>query len=447
MRADRLGTVFTTAALAIGLFVLPAAGLAADESRVLGLDECITMGFARDPGLRSDELEARIGEARLSEMKGQMFPSVALQGSYARLSDVAAGTLTIPHVGTVEFPAPLVNSTSVRVSVQQPLFTGQRISSSIRQAAALRDAGRGDVSRSRLELRYAITEAYWNLAKARAEEQTVRESVAQLDSHLADARKLLDQGMATHNDVLQAQMRLEDAKIELAGAENLHQISRVRLSQIIGLPWNAMIEVQEPPLEQAQAPAEKLDEVIDKALASRPEILAARSRISAQEASVDLASSGLFPSVYLTGDYTLADPNPRVFPQSDQFVGTWSVGIMASIDIGRYPQALAQAEQARDRLAQARENSHTIADAVTTDVIRAYLSLTESTQRLASLGSELQQAEENERVAAERFHQGVILSSERLDAQALLVRARLRQSQAFFDVLIDRAALEKAVSR
>ncbi|HYW83733.1 MAG TPA: TolC family protein, partial [Spirochaetia bacterium] len=123
------------------------------------------------------------------------------------------------------------------------------------------------------------------------------------------------------------------------------------------------------------------------------------------------------------------------------------VGIMASIDIGRYPQALAQAEQARDRLAQARENSHTIADAVTTDVIRAYLALTESTRRLASLGSELQQAEENERVAAERFRQGVILSSESLDAQALLVRARLRQSQAFYDVLIDRAALEKAVAR
>lgn len=447
MRADRLGTLFTAAALAIVLCVLPAAGCAADGSRVLGLEECIAMGFANDPGLRSDELEARIGEARLSEMKGQMLPSVSLQGSYARLSDVAAGTLTIPHVGPVPFPAPLVNSTSVRVSVQQPLFTGQRISSSIRQAAALRDAGQSDLSRSRLELRYAITEAYWNLAKARAQEQEIQQSVAQLDSHLADAHKLLDQGMMTNNDVLQAQMRLEDAKIELAGAEKLHQLSRARLSQIIGLLWSADIEVQEPSMEQAQPPEENLDQVIGMALASRPEILSSRSRISAQEASVELARSGLFPSVYLTGDYTVADPNQRVFPQTDQFVGTWSVGIMASIDIGRYPQALAQAEQARDRLAQAKENSQKIADAVTTEVIRAYLALTESTRRLASLASELQQAEENERVAEERFRQGVILSSENLDAQALLVHARLRQSQAFYDILIDRAALEKAVAQ
>lgn len=446
MRPEWLGTIIRAATLVIGLAVVPSTQLAADESRVLGLEECIQLGFARDPGLRADALEARIGDARLREMRGQLFPSVALQGSYARLSDVAAGELATP-VGPISFPTPLVNSTSVRVSVQQPLFTGQRISSSIRQAEALRDAGSSDLAKSRLELRYAITQAYWNLAKAGAQEQAIRESVAQLDAHLADARKLLDQGMLTNNEVLQAQMRLEDSRIELAGAANLHQLARVRLSQMVGLPWNTLIDVEEPPLEQAQPPAENLDESIGRALAARPEILSSQSRISAQEASVDLARSGLFPSVYLTGDYILADPNQRVFPQSDQFVGTWSVGIMASIDIGRFPQALAQEEQARHRLSQAWENSRKIADAVTTDVIRAYLDLTEATQRLASLAGELHQAEENERVAAERFRQGVMLSSERLDAEALLVRARLRQSQALFDVLIDRAGLERAVAR
>jgi outer membrane protein TolC len=271
--------------------------------------------------------------------------------------------------------------------------------------------------------------------------------VAQLDSHLVDARKFLEQGIVTNNEVLQAQMRLEDAKIELAGAENLYTLARVRLSQMVGLPWNTLIDVQEPSLEQVQGPVETLDQSIAKALAGRPEILSSRSRISAQAASVDLARSGLFPSVYLTGDYTMADPNQRVFPQSDQFVGTWSVGIMASIDIGRYPQALAQEVQARGRLLQAQENSRKIADAVTTDVIRAYLDLTEAIQRLASLALELQQAEENERVAAERLRQGVILTSEWLDAQSLLVRARLRQSQSLFDVLIGRAALERAVAR
>ncbi|HVO40750.1 MAG TPA: TolC family protein, partial [Spirochaetia bacterium] len=188
-----------------------------------------------------------------------------------------------------------------------------------------------------------------------------------------------------------------------------------------------------------------LADLVSRALANRPELQSARSRVSAQEAAVDTARSGLFPSLFVTGDYTFADPNQRVFPPVDQFTGTWSIGILASIDVGRYPQYLAQEEQARGRLDQARESSRKIADAVTADVIRAYLNLQEASGRLASLREETAQAEENDRVTQERYRQGVALSSESLDAQTLVVRARLREQGALFDGLVARAALARAV--
>lgn len=194
-----------------------------------------------------------------------------------------------------------------------------------------------------------------------------------------------------------------------------------------------------------QAPKESLSDLVAKALASRPDIQAARSRVTASEASVDLAQSGLYPNLFVTGNYTLANPNQRVFPQSDQFVGTWSIGLLASIDVGRYPQVLAQTEQARNKLSQALQGSRQIADAVTADVIRAYVTLNEALGRRASLHEEAVQAEENDRVTQERYRQGVALSSESLDAQTLLVRARLRENSALFDCQVARAALERAV--
>ena len=177
--------------------------------------------------------------------------------------------------------------------------------------------------------------------------------------------------MATNNDVLQARMRLADAQIELAGAETSRDIARVRLALLIGLPWSGGIDIPDTPGTVVEPPVESLQELVSLALSNRPEIQAARFRVAAQEASVDAAHAGLFPSVFLTGDYTVADPNQRVFPQVDQFTGTWSVGVMASIDIGRYPQVLAQEDQARNRLGQARENTRKIADAVTAEVVRA----------------------------------------------------------------------------
>jgi len=380
------------AVMALALCAAPALVAPADSPRIVSLEECLRLGFAADAGLRVEELETRISDARIHEMQGQYLPSLSLQGGYSRLSEVAGGSMSSnvsfggpPTPVTITFPSSLDNSTSLRLALQQPLFTGQRIASSIRQAEALRDSSKGDLGTSRLDLRYSITEAFWNLAKAKTQVQAISQSVTQSDTHLADAKKLLDQGMATNNDVLQAQMRLEDMKIELASAQSAQEIARTRLAILIGLPWSESIEVPDNAAPNVQAPVESLQDLVTRALSSRPEIQASRSRVTASEASVDLARAGLFPNLFVTGDYTLADPNQRVFPQSDQFVGTWSIGILASIDIGRYPQVLAQEEQARNKLTQAQQSSRKIADSVTADVIRAYVTLKEAVGRLASL--------------------------------------------------------------
>ncbi len=432
------------AALAIALCAVPLAG--ADDTRVVDLEECLRLGFAHDAGLRSDELETRIADARLREMRGQYLPSLSVQGGYSRLSDVRAGEISTPFSPQpIQLPPSLNDNTSFRLSLQQPLFAGTRIASSVRQAEALRDSSRGDLAKSRLDLRFSITEAFWNLAKAKTQAQAISQSVMQAETHLDDAKKLQDQGVATHNDVLQAEMRLEDAHIDLAGAQSVRDIARSRLAILVGLPWSADIDIPDIPAQAITMPTDSLQDLVTRALASRPEIQAARSRVTASEASVDIARAGLFPNVFITGDYTVADPNQRIFPQSNQFDWTWSIGILASIDVGRYPQVMAQEEQARGRLTQAQETSRRLQDLVTTDVIRAYITLSEAVGRLASLHKETAQAEENDRVTQERYRQGVALSSESLDAQTLLVRARLREDGALFDCLVAKAGLERAV--
>ena len=325
---DSILAVAVCAALA--LFAAHPVRAGADAVQVVDLQECIRLGLASDAGLRVDAMEAGIADARLRELQGQYFPSVIVQGGYSRLSDVAPGTMSV-NLGpagqqTITFPSSLDNSTSVRLSVQQPLFTGLRIASTIRQAEALRAGSSGDTAAARLELRYTIAQAFWNVAGSKTQVATFAQGAAQARVHLDDAAKLLGQGMATNNDVLQARMRLADAQIELAGAETARDIARVRLALLIGVPWSEGIDIPDSPAVVVESPAETLQDLVTLALSSRPEIQAARFRVAAQEASVDAAHAGLFPSVFLTGDYTVADPNQRVFPQADQVPGTWSVG-------------------------------------------------------------------------------------------------------------------------
>ena len=235
----------------------------------------------------------------------------------------------------------------------------------------------------------------------------------------------------------------------MARAAGAREMAWVRLAQLIGVPLAPAMDIDEA--EAARAPAAApgvaggLEDVVSRALASRPEIAGARSRVGAQEAAIDIARAGLYPSVFLIGDYTLADPNPRVFPAEDKFTGSWSVGIMASFDIGRYPQVAAQEEQAKTRAAQARENARKLSDAVAAEVVRAALTLNTALQVYASMKAETAQAEENLRYVQERLRQGVALESASLDARTVLERARLREQAGLYDCLIARAGYERAV--
>jgi len=121
------------------------------------------------------------------------------------------------------------------------------------------------------------------------------------------------------------------------------------------------------------------------------------------------------------------------------------VGLMASFDIGRYPQIAAQEEQARNRAAEAREAARRVSEGVAAEVVRAAIILNAALQTYSSLKIETAQADENSRFVQERFRQGVALASANLDAQTLLTRARLREKAGLYDCLIARASLDAAV--
>jgi outer membrane protein len=433
-----------------GLAALVPLAAAAEPTRIVDLGQCVTLAIAYDPGLRSDQLESAAADARLRELQGQYIPSVSAQAGYSRLSDVAAGSLAIPGVPVpVTFPAAPLNSTVVRLSVQQPLFTGLRISSSIKQADAARASAGSDVQRTRAAVRDAATNAFWQLARAKSLEDAARESQAQLERRLLDTKTLFDQGVATNNDVLQAGTRLEDARIETTRAASIRELARVALAQLIGFPLGEAFDIPDSSGVAAPQPApsfgQGLEALVSRALAARPELASARSRAAAQDAAVDVARAGRFPTILLTGEYTLANPNPRVFPAQDEFTGTWSVGIMASFDLGRYPQVAAQEDQARDRAAQAREAMKRQSDAVAVEVVRAALTLNAALAAWSSLKTETSQAEESFHYVNERYREGVALESAQLDAQSLLVRARLREQAGLIDCLIARAGLDAAL--
>jgi outer membrane protein len=441
-----------TLALAFVL-ILPLAALA--QRRPLALDEAVAAGLEASPALHASRMKAESSSARALELAAGRLPSLKLGAGYSRLSEVPPFAVTLPIS-----PTPIVvsqsyfNNWNLRLSVQQPLFTGFRLEAGTESARMLEKSAGLDIEKDRSEFVFAVKSAYWGLARARELEAAVGETVRQVQEHLKDVRAFFDQGLLTRNEVLRTELQLSNAELMAIDARDAVEIARTSLVSLIGLPVGTDVELttsaesRTSRAPDAVAPDEDTaaaKSLLETALTGRPELRSAEFRIKAFEAGLKAAKSGLYPQVSLAGNYYYLRPNPRILPALDKFKGTWDVGIAVSFDLWNWGQTKSQAEQAKAQLAQARDARKLLEDQAVLDVIQSRLSLARAREKIGVAAAAVGQAEENLRMVRERFRQGVALNADVLDAEVFLLQAKTARAQAAIDIVLAQARLEKAL--
>ena len=66
-----------------------------------------------------------------------------------------------------------------------------------------------------------------------------------MQSHLHDANSLFEEGVITKNDLLQAEVRISDAKQRLLTQRNLRAVTASRLNSILVRPLTDDIQVED----------------------------------------------------------------------------------------------------------------------------------------------------------------------------------------------------------
>ncbi len=414
--------------------------------------QAVDLGIRNSKSLHASLMKVNYADAKASEVNASRLPSLKVQGAYTRLSDVPPFTLTLPFSLGPGIPSSYVLSSTVvdnyslRATVQQPLFTGFRLDASKDAADYTVEATGQDYARDRSDLIYDVRNAYWSYYKAREFSKVIDENVGQMKAHLRDVGLQMDQGMATKNDVLKVQVQLSDAELRQIDAGNAVRLSMIGLSSTIGIPLSTEISLLTE-IEFQPKSYPDLSSLINKALENRPELKAMAFRVKAGEAGVAAARSGWFPQIYLTGNYYYARPNSRIFPTLDAFKDTWDVGVSVGLDIWNWGMTVHQTDQAEAQLAQAKDGAGQLQDAITLELTQTYQNLTQAKERISVARKTVEQAEESYRITDERFKEGLALNTDLLDAEFVLLQARLNRTQALVDYALAEARLEKAVGK
>ncbi len=468
------------------------------QTRILSLEECLDLAVKQSHALQIKQEELKMAEAQKKQAVTGYLPKVDATLSYLHLSDkmyllsedkflpigtkMADGSFgfrqdqvnngwtmidgqavpldasgrpfnpktdpdkilwkdytTIPQD---ELVVDMRNTFVGMLSLVQPIYMGGRIYQMNKMAKIGVDIAKEQQLMEVNEVLYNTEAAYWTVVSVANKVKVASDYKKLLTRLNEDVAELAKEGMATNADVLKVRVKLNEVNMNLTKAENGLSLAKMSLSQMIGIPMDepVMLDDETDPKENPAAYGEIVS--LDDALNNRSEIKSLEKLVDLSESKKKLAAAGYLPEVGLVANYVYS--NPDFFNGFEkEFSGSWNVGVVMRIPLlhwGENKQKVRVAKSERiiseTKLTDAKEK-------IELQFRQAVYKIEESDKKLMAASANLDQADENLRYAQLSFNEGLVGVTDVLDAQASRFSAYSEHSDAQIEMRINRLFLKK----
>lgn len=195
-------------------------------------------------------------------------------------------------------------STSFSLSTDVPLFTGGQITNEIRVRKLDLMAAAADLEKARESISIQVTSLYLEALyqKALLDVAYRQQEFSKMQLHRIHA--LYDNGKRSDSELAEAEATAANDALSVTLQENAVQLALLDLSQLLELPTPEKFDIVQPEdsLQEIKIKDVTLvspDEIFAEASLNKPQILAEQYRLESAEKNINVARSGLFPSIHL----------------------------------------------------------------------------------------------------------------------------------------------------
>jgi len=422
------------------LFGAPSAGGATSQpsadlsGRTLTLADCIRVALERNPRTAASWQTARSAAARVGQSRSAYLPTVGFIGDAARANPAALDNKA--DSGTQ-------NTFDAMFGVRYLLFDGGGRDAQL--MASKQDLLAANFRHNTVLQDVALTveQAYYNLLAARQLREVAQETVKQTEYHVAVAEARHKVGVTTKSDVLQAQTEKANADLSFVRADGALRLTRGQLANVMGLHVSQTVEIALPQLPQDIHRIELADieQLLEEAAATRPELKTALAQVEVQRAAVKSAEARYWPSVTTSAGVGWTG---RTFPPG---MGQWNLGLGVDWPLFTGFDRNYQLIRSKSDLARAIAEREGLLQGVELEVWTAYQRTIEAGQAIDAASRFVASAEENARVAEGEYKNGVGFIIVLIDAQTARSTARTQLVRARLDWYTAMAQFERAIGQ
>lgn len=336
------------------------------------------------------------------------------------------------------------NMTAGAILLTQPLYMGGKIKAYERITKYQKELADEGLRAGEQELLLDVDKAYWqvvSLANKRELAVKYRDMLVHLDS---DMVKMIKEGVATKSNGLSVSVKLNEAEMTLTKVEDGLTLSRMLLCQLCGLPLNSAPILADEKDEDISAAAGDITPDIQTAFTNRPELRQLQTAVSIYSEKVKVERAAFLPQLALTGGYLISNPN--CFNSFEKkFRGTWAVGVLLKVPVWNWGEGKYKIHAAKADVLAASLRSDEAREKIELQVSQEAFKVNEANRKLELSKHNLLKADENLRTAQLGHQEGVITTTDLLQAQTAWLQAHSDKIDAQIDTRITRAAYNKAI--
>ena len=368
---------------------------------------------------------------------------------------VLTGIATFANERLIEpFPKPLAprGYIMVEATVAQPeialqylVFDFGKREANIGAANAEALAAGANFIQANQEVAFQVTSDYYKLVTAQERLQAAQETLKTAQTTQDAAEDRLQNGRATMPDVLNARAETSQAVFDVEAADGDEKIARVTLAEELGVDPspNIVIDAQKnaPLPESLTLP---VDELINRAMADRPDLMAQVAEIRAADDEVRSARAEYRPQIVLSG----SGAHQAIWPSADHgqlgaaSEPVWSASLSVEwriFDGGARKNRLAMAESKKREAQDELRDKH---DQAQREVWTAFIAFRTAQRQHQAAVALLNSASTSYSASLDAYKYGVKNLVDVVTAEKQLALARLSSVSARSQLFLEAVQLE-----
>lgn len=331
-------------------------------------------------------------------------------------------SLDIPFMGLSKTVEGKQLNYGASLSILQPVYTGGRVLESIRMAQHQQSFVGNQAEAVNAAVCYQTDIQYWSTV-ARHELVAIAEDFRNSMAALVKTiRERVEVGLVDPQDLLMAEVKLNEAEYQLLQAKSNFETGRMALNSMIG------VQLENPTEMDTLIPMVVTNDSLWISVGiARPEIRMAYDQIQIAESSKRLNDARFKPQFYIGVDGSYSSPGYNFKKDLDP---NYAVYAKVSVPIFEWGKRRSEKRASSFRVGMAEDNLNKVTDQVELEVGMARKALVQAIERVHLSESSLTKAEENEAKAIERYNEGKVSIVEVIDAQTYRQTSQVNYVQA-----------------